>query len=88
MVITVTFILSITQPNEKFIDLLFEATSAFSTTGITTGVTQRLHVISKIIIIITMYCGRVGPLTLAVALTKQTKKKKGYKYPNGKILIG
>ena len=88
LVITVTFILSITQPNEKFIDLLFEATSAFSTTGITTGVTQRLHVISKIIIIITMYCGRVGPLTLAVALIKQTKKKKGYKYPNGKILIG
>ena len=72
----------------KAFTLFFIATSSFSTTRITTGVTKRLHVISKIIIIITMYCGRVGPLTLAVALTKQTKKKKGYKYPNGKILIG
>lgn len=88
LVLVVTFVLCITQPGEKFIDLLFEATSAFATTGITTGVTQRLDTIGKIVIIITMYCGRVGPLTLAVALTKQTKKKKGYKYPEGKILIG
>ena len=87
IIITVTMVLSITESNEKFIDLLYEATSAFGTAGITTGVTQRLSTIGKIIIMLTMYCGRVGPLTVALALSNK-KKKRGYKYPEGKILIG
>ena len=87
IIITVTMVLSITESNEKFIDLLYEATSAFGTAGITTGVTQRLSTIGKIIIMLTMYCGRVGPLTVALALSSK-KKKRGYKYPEGKILIG
>lgn len=87
LVTFVTMILTITESKEKFIDLLYEATSAFGTVGITTGVTQRLSTIGKILIAITMYLGRVGPLTVALALTTR-KRGKGFKYPEGKILIG
>lgn len=87
LIIVVTMILSITEKGIPFIDLLYEATSAFATVGITTGVTQELSSIGKIIIMIMMYCGRVGPLTVALALTNR-KKKIDYKYPEGKILIG
>lgn len=87
LVIVVTMLLCITQPKEQFIDLLYEATSAFATVGLTTGVTQRLNFIGKIIIMITMYFGRVGPLTVALALTNK-RKNKGYRYPETKILIG
>lgn len=88
IVLTVTFILVVTEKGEDFIDLLYEATSAFGTAGISTGVTQRLGVIGKIVIIISMYIGRVGPLTIIFALTKRKKKKINYKYPEGKLLIG
>lgn len=87
LVIVVTMILAITQPNESFIDLLYEATSAFGTVGLTTGVTQRLNTIGKIVIMITMYLGRVGPMTVALAFIRN-KVKQSHKYPEGKILIG
>ncbi|MGL5647700.1 MAG: TrkH family potassium uptake protein [Clostridium sp.] len=87
LVIVVTMLLAITQPKESFIDLLYEATSAFGTVGLTTGVTQRLNDIGKIIIMITMYLGRVGPMTVALALVRN-KMKQTHKYPEGKILIG
>lgn len=87
LVAVVTMLLCITQPGEEFIDLLYEATSAFGTVGLTTGVTQRLNTIGKIIIMVTMYLGRVGPLTVALALTNR-RKKTGYRYPETKILIG
>ncbi|MDQ0150474.1 trk system potassium uptake protein TrkH [Eubacterium multiforme] len=87
LVIGVTLILSITDPNESFVNLMYEATSAFGTVGLTTGVTQRLSTAGKIIIIITMYCGRVGPMTVALAFLRN-KKKQTHKYPEGKILIG
>ena len=87
LVIGVTLILSITDPNESFINLMYEATSAFGTVGLTTGVTQRLSTAGKIVIIITMYCGRVGPMTVALAFLRN-KKKQTHKYPEGKILIG
>lgn len=87
LVLTVTMILTITEPGEDFISLLYEATSAFGTVGLTTGVTQRLSSIGKIIIIVTMYLGRVGPLTVALAFASRNKKSK-FRYPEGKILIG
>ncbi len=86
-VIMVTMLLSLMEPDEPFINLLYEASSAFGTAGLTTGVTQKIGTVSKIILIITMYMGRVGPLTVFFAIVKSSKKK-GYKYPEGKILIG
>ncbi|MGG7212169.1 TrkH family potassium uptake protein [Clostridium nigeriense] len=87
LVIIVTMILSYTEVGVSFIDLLYESVSALGTVGLTLGLTPKLSLIGKILIIFMMYLGRVGPLTVMLALTRK-KKKLGYKYPEGKILIG
>lgn len=87
IVVCVTMILTIVQKDSSFINLFYEAASAFGTAGLTTGVTQKLTTIGKIVIMITMYFGRVGPLTVFVAILNR-KKKSAYKYAEGKILIG
>lgn len=87
LVIGVTMILSYTEVGASFIDLLYEASSALGTVGLTLGFTPKLSSLGKIFIMIMMYLGRVGPLTVMLALTRK-RKKSGYKYPEGKILIG
>lgn len=87
LVIGVTMVLSYTEVGASFIDLLYEATSALGTVGLTLGLTPKLSSIGKVLIMIMMYLGRVGPLTVMLALTRK-KKKSGYKYPEGKVLIG
>ena len=86
LIIVVSFILTVTE-KAAFLDLLFETTSAFATVGLTRGVTPDLTTIGKIIITLTMYAGRVGPLTMAFAFAKESKHK-GYKYSEGNIMVG
>ncbi len=71
----------------EFSALLFEAFSAFGTVGLSRGITPDLSVPSKITIILTMFGGRVGPLTLLIALTRQ-QKSDVLQYPEEHILIG
>ena len=87
IVLIVTMILCIAEPDQQFINLLYEASSAFGTAGLTTGVTQEIGTLSKFVLMFTMYCGRVGPITVFLAIIKSNKKS-GIKYPEGKILIG
>ncbi|KNF07486.1 Ktr system potassium uptake protein B [Gottschalkia purinilytica] len=88
LVVSVTMALTLTE-NKPFLDLLYEVTSAFATVGLTRGVTPDLSLIGKILIILTMFTGKVGPLTLAFALASRQKECKGkYRYPEGKIMIG
>ncbi|WP_050413610.1 TrkH family potassium uptake protein, partial [Clostridium botulinum] len=87
LVITVTMILSITEVKFPFEYYLYEATSAFATVGITLGLTTKLSTIGKIVILLTMYVGRVGPLTLAIAFARKLKNS-SIKYPEEKILVG
>ncbi len=87
LVIGVTMILSYTEVGASFIDLLYESASALGTVGLTLGLTPNLSAVGKILIMIMMYLGRVGPITVMLALTRK-RKKSGYKYPEGKILIG
>lgn len=79
-------ILAITEPY-PFLDILFEAASAFGTVGLSTGITPNLTTAGKIVIIILMYMGRLGPMTAAVALAQRTRQKR-YKYPEEKIVVG
>ena len=60
----------------NILDLLFEVTSAVSTVGVTTGITRDLNVISKSILIILMYLGRVGGLSFALSLTHNKNQVK------------
>lgn len=82
-------ILSITE-DASFVEIAFEAISAFGTVGLSMGITSSLSIIGKIIIIFTMFIGRVGPLTIAFAVSQmQSDETKGnYKYPEGNILLG
>lgn len=59
-----TFIIMILEPNFSFLQILFEVVSAFATVGLSTGITAQLSILSKILIIITMFVGRLGPLTI------------------------
>ncbi len=72
-----------------FLNILFEVTSAFGTVGISTGITPSLHFSSKILLVLTMFLGKVGPISFAIALTlKMSKKDTDMTYPEGKIVVG
>ncbi|MBS4536278.1 TrkH family potassium uptake protein [Clostridium sp. D2Q-14] len=92
IVIVVTMTLSLTETNLEnydFLDIAFETVSAFGTVGLSRGITSYLSDIGRIIISITMFIGRVGPLTMAFAFAKKRKTKKGsYRYPEEKITVG
>jgi trk system potassium uptake protein TrkH len=66
---------------------MFEAVSAFGTVGLSTGITPGLPFIGKFFIVLTMFIGRVGPLSLAISLNPRAAKKP-YSYPEGKINVG
>ena len=82
-----TFILAVTEPDKSFLGLLFEEISAFGTVGLSTGITSSLSFAGKIIIILTMYIGRIGTLTLALAITKRIVYTK-YRYSEINVLVG
>lgn len=88
LILLVTGLLTITE-DQDFLSLLFEVTSAFGTVGLSTGVTPHLTQIGRIAIMLTMFVGRVGPLTLAFALAQKSKIEQAHiKYPEERILIG
>lgn len=87
LVMCVVMILSFTETGVTFEEILFEAVSAFGTAGLTMGITTKLSLIGKIVIMITMYCGRLGPMTVMLALVKR-KQSSVYQYPEDKILVG
>ena len=76
--------------NLSFMDIVFEAISAFATVGLTLGITAKLSLGGKLIIIMLMIIGRLGPITISIALFKKHKESKQskVKYPQGNILIG
>ena len=84
IIVVTTIILSI----ESFTTdkVIYEVISAFSTTGLSMGITAGLGIISKLILVVTMFIGRLGPMTVALAFT--SNKRSSIKYPKEEILIG
>ena len=80
------FGLSILEPQASVMALVFECTSALSTVGSSLDLTPTLGSDSKLIVIVLMFIGRVGVLTLISSLIKQKKITK-YKYPSDNIII-
>ena len=76
------------EPEHDFLSLLFEVVSAFATVGLSLGITPYLSVAGKIALIFLMFVGRVGPLTLALALGQKKKQVGNLEYPEGRIMIG
>ncbi len=86
VVVVTIFVLTMLE-SAQFITLSYEVVSAFATVGVSQGITAALRPISKFIIILTMYVGRLGPLTLIYVFnTKGTPKK--YRYAEGHISVG
>ncbi len=85
LLISIAILLSI-HPDIYFLDIIFEATSAIGTVGLTLGVTMKLILSSKIVIILMMFVGRVGPALIFSILVKNNERK--MRYAEEKILIG
>ena len=81
-----TFFLAYFEPDKDIKALTFEVFSAYSTVGLSMGVTPQLGEGGKIILIFVMFIGRISMLTLLIAMLKQTKQLK-YRYPTEEILI-
>lgn len=76
------------EPDKSFLAIFFEVTSAFATVGLSLGITPFLSVLGKVVITIMMFIGRVGPLTLVLAIGSRAVMPSKVEYPEGKILIG
>ncbi len=85
--ISTTLILIAQGEQFSFLQVLFEVTSAFGTVGLTTGITPRLSDFSRIIIVATMFIGRVGPLSFVLSLTSRRKKVRP-EFPEEDIAVG
>ncbi len=86
IIIIGTFLIVIFEPELKLSDALFEITSAFGTVGLSTGITSGLGIPAKLLSVVIMYIGRLGPLT--VATLWYFNKGERAEYPEGNIAIG
>ena len=81
--------LSILQPGAAFLDLYYECVSAVGTVGISAIGSSNLVPLARILIIITMYIGRIGPLTMALLfMRRQSRAKELLRYPEDRVMIG
>lgn len=88
LVVVVTMVLSISETGHSFIELFFETVSAFGTVGLSMGITPSLTIVGKLIITLLMFFGRVGPLTIFMALSSINKQRANFRYPEEKLIVG
>lgn len=82
-------VLYFTLPDEvSGVNCLFEAVSAFSTAGLSVGVTALSGTAGKILLMLTMYIGRVGPVSLVLSMLMNASKRKNLVLPEGQIIVG
>lgn len=86
IVLVATILLCITE-KASLEYIIYEVVSAFGTVGLSLGLTPELSSAGKVLIAFIMYCGRLGPLTVALSLAQKSMPS-SIKYPEGKILIG
>jgi trk system potassium uptake protein TrkH len=86
MIIFGTLLLSISE-KFSFIQIYFETVSAFGTVGLSTGITSHLSDFGKIIIIVCMFIGRLGPLTMVLAI-RNVQSTRLVTYPEERVMVG
>jgi len=87
LVVIVAFILLMSWQPQNSVDLFFETVSAFGTVGLSTGVTPELTLQGRWLVAMLMFLGRIGPLTLGIALARGVRRAR-IGYPDARILIG
>ena len=80
-------VLTLTDPDIPFVNLLFDTVSAFGTTGSSTGVVRDLTLAGKALFMVAMVVGRLGPITLALALAPREEVSL-YRYSQERVKIG
>lgn len=88
VVLVSTFLLCMLEPDASFIQVLMETTSAFATVGLSCGLTGGLSGLSKLVLILTMYIGRLGPLTVATLWIVQGRRNSEILRPEETISVG
>lgn len=86
-VLIMTILISLSDPSVNFIQILFEVVSAFATVGLSTGITAGLSIFGKLVLVATMYIGRVGVLLLMSTLLGDPKPS-FVRYPEENLLVG
>ncbi|MDP8235825.1 MAG: potassium transporter TrkG, partial [Candidatus Erginobacter occultus] len=71
-----------------FGEVFFETVSAFGTVGLSTGVTPNLSYPGKLVIVVTMFLGRLGPLTLAILIGRRRQSPLSLRYPQESVMVG
>jgi trk/ktr system potassium uptake protein len=87
LVFVVGFVVLVSQPNMLIKEVLYEVFSGFGTVGLSLGITPQLNAVSKTMIILVMYAGRIGPLTLLLAFSRRRALGK-FEYVEENVLIG
>ena len=87
LTIVATVIIMALQPLLNFEDVLFEVLSAIGTVGMTVGITRDLDIIARVILIVLMYCGRLGSLSFALVFA-QKNTSTPVRQPQEKIIVG
>lgn len=86
---SLTILLAFIEQDKAMLSILYEVVSAFSTTGLSVGITPDLKTISKILLSVAMFIGRVGPISLVLSVTLYQKKRNSGKIlPEAKIIVG
>ncbi len=89
IIVMILILLNITEQGADFIEIAFEAFSAFGTVGLSIGLTSKLSTLGKIIIAFAMFFGRLGGLTIVFALAqRQHDYSRQIRYPEGKVTVG
>ena len=78
--------LSHTQTRGRFLELFFEAISAFGTVGLSAGVTGSLSTVGRMTIIVLMFVGRLGPMVIGLAVSRERISR--FHYAEENIMIG
>jgi len=87
IVFTSTFVLQLTTDSDPA-QVLFESVSAFSTAGLSAGITSTMNAAGQAVLVVTMFVGRVGPLTIALALAARFQGHERLRYPEADVNIG
>ena len=86
LVAAATFIISITDPDFTLDQILYETVSAYATVGLTMGITPYVSIPGKIVLIVMMFLGRVGFMTIITAFAR--RRQSAARYLEEKVIIG
>ena len=87
MLFLVVLLLTLSNTTFDFLSLIFESVSAFSTVGLSTGITPDLSQWGHIVLVVAMFVGRIGPFTLVIALAQKSETSQ-YRFAEEHVTIG